>query len=172
MQTSYNGSTYTKGTLVDVWTTFNVICADTPFKYYPEAKPLATKDWVGQDGLEVYIPPQTRLKDYDWEMTFLYVGIRSNMRTNVTNFIKFLQGRHPGVDNAAVGSRLAMYEDYTQTGRKDIAFAGVEFDEWWDSPYEDSQSIASFKVKFHLYDPVTNATPTTTQNVITGLTWT
>lgn len=173
MQTSWDGSTYTKGNVCDTFAEFNIVCADLPFKLYPEAKEVVTKDWVGEDGVEVYVPSQLRIKDYDIEATFLYVGDdRSAMREEIDEFLRYLQGRITTVDNAPIGARLAISEEYTQTGRKDVVFVGVDFDTWWAWPEEDTEFIARFKVKFHVYDPVTNVGQVKTGDVVTDLTWT
>ena len=173
MQTSWDGSTYTKGHVCDTFAEFNVVCADLPFKLYPESKEVVTKDWVGEHGVEAYVPSQLRIKDYDMEATFLYTGNnQSLMRERIDEFIRYLQGRISPVDNSPIGARLAISEEYTQTGRKDVVFQSVEFDTWWASSEEDTEFIARFKVKFHVYDPVTNVNQVITGNVVTNLTWT
>lgn len=166
-QTSFNGSTYTVGTPIDTKTAFNVVCAEVPFKLYEEAKDVVTKDWKGSHGMEVYIPSSARIKDYDLEIRFLYTGTHANMRNNVSDFVSFLYG----LNYNSIGARLAMYDEETRTGRKDVRLVNVKYGTWWDEPDCDDEAIADFTCKFNVYDPMTDVTPTFTNNVLTGLTW-
>ena len=89
-QISFDGLTYTQGSVVDLLSTFNVVCQEFPFKKNPKPKDLPTRDWAGEDGLDVYIPDTLPVKHYDVEVTFLYKGTDVAMRTDINNFIDFL----------------------------------------------------------------------------------
>jgi hypothetical protein len=169
-QTNFDGIDYTKGTPIDTLAKYSVVCREFPFKLFPEAKDVVSKSYKDSHGADAYIPAVNKIKDYDIEVQFLYVGVHNNMRTDIGNFIKFLNGMNGGNDQNAVGARLAIYDQYTQTGRKDIRYVTSDFGTYWDSPDCDTEAIADFKVKFHVYDPVTDVTTTTVNNQ-TVLTW-
>ena len=169
-QTNFDGIDYTKGTPIDTLETYSVVCREFPFKLYPESKDVTTKDMKGLHGVDVYIPSYNRIKDYEMEVQFLYLGTHANMRTDIDAFLKFINGMNGGVDESAVGARLAIYDQYTQIGRKDLRVVSTEFGGYWDMPDYDTDAIADFKVKFHVYDPVTDVTPITTNNAL-DLVW-
>ena len=180
-QTSFNGLEYTKGAVIDTLADFGVVCRESPFKLFPETKDIVTKNWKGSHGLDAYIPAVNKAKDYDIELQLLYVGTHATMKNDITSFIKFLNGVVGHGNQSAVGARLAMYDEYTQTGRKDIVYRTCDFGTWWDVPDFDTDAIADFKVKFHVYDPVTDVTPHFERivtpgepdtNILIGLEWT
>ena len=164
-QLSFDGMEYTKGAVVDLLQTFKIVAQEFPFKRNPKAKDLPTRDWAGEDGLDAYIPTELPAKAYDIEVTFLYKGTEQTIRTDLTNFINYLYGRNTG----AVGSRLAIYNNHTGIGRKDVAVSEIDDDTFYLTP-DDPDAVAKFKVKFMVYDPTTEVTPTTTTNQTTGVT--
>ncbi len=153
-QLSFDGLEYTKGIVVDLLSAFNIVCQEFPFKKNPKPKDLPTRDWAGEDGLDVYIPEKLPVKHYDIEVTFLYKGTEKAMRTDLNDFIDFLYGRNDG----AVGGRLAIYNEYTGIGRKDIVVAEVE-NEIFHLTDGDPDAVAKFKITFTVYDPTTEVTP-------------
>ncbi|PTL34591.1 hypothetical protein C7120_08810 [Prevotella sp. oral taxon 376] len=153
-QLSFDGTTYTKGPVVDLLSMFKIAAKEFPFKKNPEAKELAARDWPGEDGRDVYIPDVIPMKNYDLEVEFLYKGTEKNISNDISSFIDFVYGRNAN----AVGGRLAIYDEYTKTGRKDIHVLSVDNDVY---VYGDSDpdAVASFKVKFGVEDPTTDITP-------------
>lgn len=168
LQALYDGENYTKSSPIDTYEDFRVMCSAVPFKLLTDAKDVVTKDWKGEHGLEVYIPSSARIKDYDLEVTFLYCGEHEDMRDDIQGFLKFLYGLNDG----AISARLAMYDEETRTGRKDIRLVNVKYNTWWDEPDLDDEAIAEFVCQFHVYDPVTDVSPVIYINTITDLTWT
>lgn len=169
-QLRFDGLDYTKGALIDSYTDYRVVCKDFPIKIEPEVKDIVTKDFKGSHGLDAYIPDTPAIKDYEMEVEFLYVGTHGTMRTDITNFVKFLRGRNTG----AIGSRLAIYDEFAGMGRKDLSAKSVEYGTWWDVPDADSDAIATFKVKFQVFDPVTDiivVNTGTVANPIYELSW-
>ena len=74
----------------------------------------------------------------------------AQMATAAKEFIKYLYGR----TNGSVGSLLAVYDEYTMIGRKDVKVKSVKPDAYeWRSG--GNEALASFKVVFTVYDPVT-----------------
>jgi len=156
MQLSFDGTSYTKGSVVDLFETYNIICQDFPFMKNPKPKELPTRDWAGEDGLDVYVPTTLPVKHYDIDVEFLYVGTMANIRSDISSFIDYLYGRNSG----AVGSRLAIYNEYTGIGRKDVVVSEVNNEIFYLTD-SDPDAIAKFKIKFTVYDPVTDVTPVT-----------
>lgn len=172
-QISFDGSTYSKGSVVDLLKTFNIICLEFPFSKNPKTKDLPTRDWAGEDGLDVYVPEKLPMKHYDIEVFFLYVGTKSNIRTDISNFIDFIYGRAKADVNDTVKSgRLAVYNEYVGMGRKDIVVAELS-NELFHCSESDPDAVAKIKVKFTVYDPTTEVTPATGvydgQTVVTEL---
>lgn len=157
-QISFDGTTYTKGTVVDLLETFNIISQDFPFKKNPKPKDLPTRDWAGEDGLDVYVPEKIPMKNYDIDVTFLYVGDEQNIRTDVGNFLDYIYGR-VGANGAFKSGRLAIYNEHVGIGRKDIVVSDVDNEIFYCSEY-DPDAVAKFKVRFTVYDPTTDVTPT------------
>lgn len=158
-QIAYDGKIYSKGSVVDLNERFKIVCQDIPFKKNPKSKDLPTHDWHDEDGADVYVPETLRIKHYDIDVFFLYVGTDETIRTDISNFIDFIYGRIKGNDNDSVQSaRLAVYNEYVGMGRKDIVVSEVENEIFYISD-NDPDALARIKVKFTVYDPTTIVTP-------------
>lgn len=158
-QIAYDGNNYSKGSVVDLNKKFKIVCQDFPFKKNPNSKDLPTRDWHDEDGADVYVPETLRIKHYDIDVFFLYVGTDETIRTDISNFIDFIYGRIKGNNGDSVKSaRLAVYNEYVGMGRKDIVVKEVE-DEIFYISDNDPDAIARIKVKFTVYDPTTIVTP-------------
>lgn len=153
-QLSFDGATYTKGPVVDLLSTFKIVTKEFPFKKNPEAKDLATRDWPGEDGRDVYVPDVIPMKNYDLEVEFLYKGTEESISNDISGFIDFIYGRNAN----AVGGRLVIYDEYTKMGRKDIHALSVDNDVYVYGDC-DPDAVASFKIKFGVEDPTTDVTP-------------
>lgn len=170
-QLSYNGTSYSSGSVVDLYEKYHIVCQDFPFKKNPSPKDLPTRDWAGAHGLDVYIPDVIPMKEYEIEVTFLYVGTKANIRSDVSGFIDFIYGRVKGKSTDTVKSgRLAIYDEYVAMGRKDVVVSEVNNELYWATD-ADPDAIAQFKVKFKVYDPVTEVTATVAsgQTAVTNL---
>ena len=154
-QQTYNGSTYTDaGSLVDTQASFNVVCKEFPFKVLPETKDPASRDWHDEDGEDTFIPSGgLKVKAYDLDATFLYVGSQSSMADDLSLFIKFIRGRNYGGS-----SLLAVYDEYTKTGRKGVYVKEVSDDFLL---YDDANPdvVGEFKVKFRVTAPASTWNP-------------
>ena len=154
-QIAYDGKNYSKGSVVDLNKKFKIVCQDIPFKKNPKSKDLPTHDWHDKDGADVYVPETLRIKHYDIDVFFLYVGTDETIRTDISNFIDFIYGRIEGNNGDSVKSaRLAVYNEYVGMGRKDIVVSEVENEIFYISD-NDPDAVAKFKVKFTVYDPTT-----------------
>ncbi len=160
-QIKSDGHTYLKGSVVDLKEAFNIVCQDFPFKKNPNPKDLPTRDWHDEDGSDVYVPDTLPIKHYDVDVTFLYVGTKPSIRTDISDFIDFIYGRKKGNDGDAIQSaRLAVYNEYVGMGRKDIVVSEVKNEIFYCSD-NDPDAVAKFSVKFTVYDPTTNVYPVT-----------
>lgn len=158
-QIKFDGSTYSKGSVVDLLTKFKIVCQEFPFKKNPKPKDMPTRDWYDEDGLDVYVPETLPIEHYDIEVVFLYVGTEQTIRADLSNFIDFLYGRIKGAAGDSVQSgRLAVYNEYVGTGRKDVVVSEVENEVFYISD-NDPDAVARFKVKFTVYDPTSLVTP-------------
>ena len=154
-QQTYDGTNYTDvGSAVDTQETFNVVCQEFPFKHLPETKDLAKRDWYDEHGEDVYIPTDgLKYKAYDLEVKFLYVGTQEDMQAELKSFIEFIYGR-----NTEGSPLLAIYDDYTKTGRRGIYVLNVDNELIaYDDVNEDV--VGQFKVKFHVTDPIFDYNP-------------
>lgn len=165
----FDGRTYTQGNVVDLLNTYKVACQEFPFKKFPKPKDLPSRDWSGDDGLDVYVPSTLPMKEYDMEVTFIYVGTELSIRADLSNFIDFLYGRNTVASGVVRGARLAVYDEHVGMGRKDVVVSEVENTLFHLVPGFDSDAIAQFKVKFTVYDPVTPVTANYTNGVCTSL---
>ena len=171
-QISFNGSLYSKGSVVNILTSFGIVCQEFPFQRNPKLKELASNDWYDENGLDVYIPNSPKVSHYDVNVIFLYKGTTSNIRTDLKNFTDFLQGRKKGANADTVQSaRLAIYDEYVGFGRKDVVATDIDNQLFYIND-ASIDALAQFKVKFTIYDPVTEVTPTTSQGVVTDLSFT
>lgn len=151
-QQTYDGSTYTDvGQTVDTYIAYKVVCQECPFKYLPEVKEPAKRDWFDEDGEDSYIPATgLRMKAYDMEVKFLYVGTEQDMHDDLKDFIDFIYGK-----NTNGSPCLAVYDDYTKTGRRGVYTSEVS-NELLIYNDSDTDVVAQFKVKFRVTDPVTD----------------
>lgn len=153
-QLHFDGKSYTKGPVVDLLDKFKIACMSFPFKKFPEAKELPTRDWSGEDGRDVYIPNEIPMKSYDLEVEFLYKGTEDAIAKDLSDFIEFLYGRNFN----ATGGRLAIYDEHVKMGRIDVYVQSVDNNVYACND-TDTDAIASFKVKFMVENPTTEVTP-------------
>lgn len=164
-QLNFDGVKYQKGNVVDLLSAFNIGIQSISYKMLPEIKDLPTRNWLDEDGEDVYVPSIVHIKSYDLEVTFVYKGNEQSIYQDVPGFIKFLYGHN----ESAVGARLAIYDEFTRTGRKDVFVKSVSDDVFYYEEF-DSDSIGAFKVKFCVCDPSTDVVPQYGgNNVVTDL---
>ena len=161
-QQTYNGSIYTDvGPLVETQESYNVVCKEFPFKVLPEAKEPASRDWHDENGEDVFIPTGgLKFKAYDLDVTFMYVGSQANVSEELTNFINFIYGRNTGGS-----SLLAVFDEYTMTGRRGIYVKSVDDDFLL---YDDvnPEVVGEFKVKFKVTEPTSTWSPSSSSSLI------
>lgn len=150
-QTSFDGQSYTKGSVIETLSKFHIGCLSFPFKTAPKSQKLTEREWPGVDGKDVYIPPTgIPLEDYDLEVEFIYKGTMETIETDMASFLDFIRGRNKG----AVGGRLTVYDEHVGFGRKDVVVNEID-DQYYGADQSDPDALFDFKVKFHVYDPAT-----------------
>ena len=87
------------------------------------------------------------------------------MRANLVSFLKFLTGRNQGGSG-----RLAIYDEYTEMGRKDVYVSNISNNAFYREDEFGNEAICEFSVKFRVCDPVTEVGPNNLANV-TELIW-
>lgn len=169
-QIKFDGITYTKGSVVDILSTYKVMCQEFPFKRNTKPKALPSRDWAGEDGLDIYIPDgDLPMSAYDIEVTFLYVGTEATISNDLKNFLDFLCGRKKAQNADIVKSgRLAIFNEYVNMGRKDVVVSEIDNEIYYCSD-NDKDAVAKFKVKFTVNDPTTEVTKGVTGGVVTTL---
>ena len=150
-QLRFDGTSYQRGEVIELYEAYHIICPDFPFELMQKPKALPTRDWHDEDGLDVFVPAIRRVESYDINVPFFYKGTKSNIRTDIGNFIKFMCGRN--VD--AVGSRLAVYNEHTGIGRKDVVVKEIKNEIFYKENF-DEDAVARFAITFSVYDPITD----------------
>lgn len=118
-----------------------------PFK----AKELATRDWPGEDGEDVYIPARIPAAAYDIEIEMVYKGSRETAYTKYCALRNYLSG----ADGS--GAELMVYDPYKRIGRKGVFLKAMDDGEFMRSNVDE---ILSIPVTFRVSDPVTDITLT------------
>lgn len=156
-QTVSEGNYTNVGKVIDTQEAFHVVCQSFPFKHLPETKELPKRDWYDEHGEDVYMPSDgQRFKAYDVDAKFIYVGTETNMKTELKNFINFLYGR-----NENGSPRLAVYDEYTKTGRRGVHVSEVN-NELLAYDNANKDVIGAFTIRFRVTDPTTSITLSTT----------
>ena len=158
-QLHFDGENYLRGSLFETYADFGAACKEFKDNFMPEAKNLATRDWIGKDGLEVYVPDRLRLKEFNTEAEFIITGNPTMADDEATydamsrrnSFIRMLYGRNTG----AVGARLAIYDEHSGLGYKDVVVSKVEPDVS-GRQQGGNEAVYVLKVSFTIYDPVTD----------------
>lgn len=151
-QTSFDGTAYTKSSVVDTLSAYNIGCVSFPFQTAPKSQKLTEREWPGEDGKDVYVPPTgIPLEDYDLEVEFIYKGTEEKIASDMEGFLDFIRGRNKG----AVGGRLSVYDEHVGFGRKDVVVDEID-DQLYKADGSDPDALFDFKVKFHVYDPSTS----------------
>lgn len=163
---SYDGSSYTAGTFFNPQTENNVYCRSISMSPMQEMKELATLDWPGMDGTDVYVPGEItgngrpRRKSYDIEISFIWEGSDELWRSVMGTMITYMRG-----------GRLAYYDEYSKIGRKDLTMKRYETESLFRND-TDSTSIMCMKFTFAVNDPVTDVScVTNSQGTVIRLTW-
>lgn len=168
-QTKFDGSTYTKGPVIDTLADYNIGCIEFPFKTAPKSQALPERVWPGKDGKDVYVPEGgIPLEDYDIEVEFVYKGTFEKISSDMQGFINFIRGRNSG----ATGGRLCVYDEHVGFGRKDVTVTDVD-PQTYEADDSDPDALFDFKVTFHVCDPATDVTLTkdATTKKVTDLTF-
>lgn len=163
-QIYYDGSSYTKGSVVDIETEFGCVATDFPLLAGEEMKEVVAREWAGEDGRDVYMPAHPAMQHYDVTATFAFKGAEDMLRDNISRFLRFVTGRNIG----ATGGMLAIYNTYTKDGRKDVHVTKIDPDMYYCEEYDDEKS-ATIDITFMVEDPATDVKPVLTEGKVTDL---
>lgn len=177
-QIAYDGADYTYGKTIDTLDKFHVACEECPFVLYPESKELSSRNWIGEDGLDEYIPQVMPVREYDITIKFLYMRTRGSsvtddvVRSEIKAFISYLYGRTGSGETGDTlqNARLAVYSEDTGIGRKDMRIKKVGNEIFYHTRYDDDV-VAEFDITFQVNDPVTDVTPRYQSGTFIGLRW-
>lgn len=153
-QTSYDGTTYTKGSVIDTLADYNIGCMEFPFERAPKIKKVAERDWHDEHGKDVFLEKGLFLDDYEIDAEFCYKGTQKTIVSDMVGFLNFIRGYNDG----ATGARLTVYDEHVGFGRKDVYVEEVDPQMYKADP-SDPDALFGFKVKFHVNDPKTEITP-------------
>lgn len=121
-------------------------CCEFPFVLDGGSKDLATRDWPGEDGEDVFIPEELKLKPYDIEVKMTYVGPLAKSYDNLTAFRDYMTGAD------GLGASLCIYNSHTHIGRRGC--------HWLENSnpvfnVEESEEVLQFTLKIRVSDPKT-----------------
>ena len=167
---SYDGENYTKGEFLDPQVEWGLYCRGISLAPMREMKDYTSQDWPGMDGQDVYVPGEIsgsakpRRKSFDMEISFIWEGPDSDWERVRGAVIDYMSG-----------GRLCYYDEYCQTGRKDMVMKNFDHEILHRNSTE-GVTIMCLKISYTVYDPVTDVlceTETGDDDVvtITGLTW-
>lgn len=148
-QSHFDGKGYTIGETYDTYKKWNIVCADSPNMPFGGPKDVVSRNWLDEDGEDVYLPKSAYLNKTEVEYTFLCTGTRGSVRQNIKSFLEFLLGRNAG----AVGCRLAIVDSFNSIGWKDMRVKSYSSDAYLDVYADDT--VVKFKVSFDVFDPAT-----------------
>ncbi len=166
-QTPFDGVSYDySAPVVDTYTQWGIVCAESPYKRYGEPQNIASRVWFDDDGSDVYIPEYVTSKSYDAEFTFLCVGTESDVKGNVLAFHKYLLGKTGADGGASKGARLLLYDDFNGIGWKDVYLKSFSSEALVMDNGDDEVKL-KFKMTFSVNDPVTPITRTVSHGHVT-----
>lgn len=137
--------------VVDSADKWGIVCTSIPFVLDGGVKDLASRDWPGESGDDVFIPKTLPLKPYDFEVEMAYKGAVGTAFGKISDFRNYLSGRDGN------GAELKIYNSRTKIGRKDCYWVSMSGFQHIVCGVEE---VVTFKTKFRVNDPVTALAPT------------
>lgn len=125
---------------------WGIACCKFPFKLDGGSKELASRDWPGEDGDDVYYPKELKLKSYELETDLVYVGPLGKVADNILAFRDYLTGKD------GLGVEMRIYNSHTGIGRK-----GCHWLEMGDMTFnkEFEEEVLQIPLKIKVSDPKT-----------------
>lgn len=132
---------------------WGIACRKFPFKLDGGSKDLASRDWPGEDGDDVFYPEELKLKAYDIETELVYVGNLGECADNMLAFRDYLTGAD------GLGVEMRIFNSHTGIGRK-----GCHWLEMSDLTFnkEEDEEVLQFTMKIKVSDPKTRIVAQTT----------
>ncbi len=165
-QLEYDGADYVRGRFLNPQSELGVYCRSILLSPFQDMKELATLDWPGEDGLDVYIPGEIqgsgkpRRKAYDMEVSLLWEGDDSEwsaVRKELTDFMS--------------KGRMCFYDEMVGVGRKDLTLKKFDTDILYRNS-TDGITIFGAKLVLTVHDPKTDVVcEKDGTNKVIGLRW-
>lgn len=126
----------------DLYADFGIKTTSVPLFLPLETKELPSRDWIDEDGEDVYFPDVVRLQAYDTEISMVYKGAQGTFPIKQAAVFRYM---------TTEGLELNIFSPYSNTGCKGAYFKGFsDFDFTSDSSLGD---VAVFKMKFRVTKP-------------------
>lgn len=122
----------------DIFATYGMVLKTMPYKPFPDLKDLPKRDWVEQQGDDVYIPANPTFKAYDTELEFIYNGGLKTAKNMIYSFLQYIQG-----------SEFNIWDEWKEQGVRCYykAFNDGVF-------YRRSEDLVTFKVNVGIANPL------------------
>lgn len=156
MGTDGSGNAYTVHESVSTW---GIWCREIPFKPFEKVKEPASFSWLGEHGVDEYIPDTGLLMDaytMNLELGCKVLSVSEaatygtqvdDVRIAVKTFLDFL--RTTGMMN--------IYSPYTRIGRRNVRLSGVNDNAMMEKDI-NGHYFLTFTVELKVCDPVTDIT--------------
>lgn len=138
--------------VVNIIDDFDLQCADIPFKRIGDPKALTERDWVGEDGKDVYIPEKLAISNYTMKIKLCCKGEKYSANEKIKKLHDYLIG------NDGNGVYIKLYCDYTKEGRQHMRFSKIP-DDATLVRNDDDGDILVFSVEMTVDDPTTEIKP-------------
>lgn len=138
------------GGVIDSQKEWGIVCKEFPFLLYGESKELPKRDWLDEDGEDVFFPNSLAMAAYDLDVEFAYRGVMDSANVAIRGFLDYLTGRDGS------GANLSVYDTYTKIGRQGVYYKKVSPDVFVRNTSEGD--VVTFTVTFRVTDPTTQIT--------------
>ena len=140
--------------VVNLYKQWNIACTKIPFPKY-ESKEISVHESASKSGEDAYIPSYIPHKAYDITIEFTYKGDFGHCYTDISGFLKYLQGNPPVNDDydSITEGGFNIYERYNGIGRQKVymkSFDPEDLAQMTDADY------INFKIIFRVTDPDTD----------------
>lgn len=154
------------GEVVDSYVRWGILCGRVPFRAGGKTKELAKRDWKDEHGVDAYIPASLKFEAYDCEFELAYCGQElssdawnlSLAFSRIDSFKKWLSG-----NDEVGGAEFKIYSPYSSIGRQGCYLLEISDEDPCLQLKQEGgnlyhENVVTFKVKFHVTDPMTNIT--------------
>ena len=148
-------------TLRETIASFGMYCMEIPFTAIGKIKTLTERNWMNEQGKDVYVPKVLLQEAYTMKIKFGCKGDKFTANENIRKFVDYLTGKD------GEGVYMKMYCDYTRIGRRHVRLTNISDDA--TLVRNDEGDILIISVELAVDDPVTDVYPLFTRGEITKL---